>query len=292
MAGVRFYRWMPFVFVIPSIFMLILFVFYPTANAAWISLTDWNGIADKAKFLGVRNYVELFHDEDFLKALIHTCEYILMTLPATIVLALSAALLVEKKSLLSSLLRMTFTVPFVVSIVVVSVVWLWILDPNFGILNYVLELLSWKKQSWLNDPTVAMSMVAIPAVWRQFGYFMLILLAGLKGLDSSYQEASKVDGASYWVHTTRITIPLLGPQLFFCLVLGMIDSFQVFAQVDLMTHGGPLDSTNVVVYYLYRQSFEFFHIGYGSAIAIVIMVLLGIITYAQQRWIGSKVFYQ
>lgn len=292
MAGMRFYRWMPFMFVLPSIVMLALFVFYPTVNAAWTSLTDWNGIADKAGFIGFRNYADLLHDEDFRSSLVHTCEYVILTLPATIAMALGAALLVEKASLISTLLRMTFTVPFVVSIVVVSVVWLWIFDPNFGIMNYAFELLRWKKQNWLNDPATAMGVVAVPSVWRQFGYFMLILLAGLKGLDASYREASKVDGASYWIHTARITVPLLGPQLFFCLVLGMIDSFQVFAQVDLMTQGGPLDSTNVVVYDLYRQSFEYFHIGYGSAIAIVLMALLGVITLVLQRWVGSKVFYQ
>ncbi|MBW7455581.1 carbohydrate ABC transporter permease [Paenibacillus sepulcri] len=292
MAGMRFYRWMPFVFVVPSIAMLALFVFYPTFNAAWTSLTDWNGIAKNPDFIGLQNYAELFGDEDFLGALLNTCEYVALSLPATLVLAVGAALLIEKTSVISTVLRMTFAIPFVVSIAVTSVVWVWIVDPNFGVLNYAFDQLGWEKQKWLNEPGMAMVMVAIPSIWRQFGYFMLILLAGLKGLDVSYQEAAKVDGASYWVRTLRITVPLLGPQLFFCLVLGVIDSFQVFAQVDLMTHGGPLNSTNVVVYYLYKQGFEYFHIGYASAIAMVLMILLGILTFAQQRWIGSKVFYQ
>jgi sn-glycerol 3-phosphate transport system permease protein len=292
MVGMRSYRWMPLIFIAPTLIVLGLFVFYPAINAAWTSLTNWNGISTTSAFVGLQNYVALLGDAQFIQSLGTTCLYVLLTLPASMILAYAAALLIERASLMSTALRMAFTLPFVISIPVVSVVWVWILDPNFGILNYAAQLIGIGKQDWMSNPSTSMLAIAIPSVWRQFGFFMLILLAGIKNVDPALHEAAKLDGASYWVRATRITFPLLGPQLFFCLVLGVIDSFQVFAQVDLMTQGGPLESTNVVVYDLYTQGFTYFHIGYACAMAVVLMVVLGAATWAQQRWIGSKVFYQ
>jgi sn-glycerol 3-phosphate transport system permease protein len=291
-VGMRSYRWMPLIFIAPTLILLGIFVFYPAVNAAWTSLTNWNGISTTSAFVGIANYVELFQSAEALQAVGNTCLYVVLTLPATMVLAFGAALLIERKGFVSTTLRMAFSIPFVISIPVVSVVWVWILDPNFGMLNYVAQLVGLDKQNWLANPSTAMLAIAIPSVWRQFGYFMLILLAGIKNVDPSLHEAAKLDGANYWVRAGRITLPLLGPQLFFCLVLGIIDSFQVFAQVDLMTSGGPLESTNVIVYELYTQGFTYFHLGYACAMAVVLMIVLGAATWAQQRWIGSKVFYQ
>jgi sn-glycerol 3-phosphate transport system permease protein len=290
MNPLRSHRWLPLVFLAPSMILLAAFVFYPTIDAAWTSLTNWNGIAKHSRFVGLRNYVELFSDDTARSSLWNTCWYVALTLPASLVLAFGAALLIERSGVMSTVLRLAFTVPFVVSIPVVSVVWVWLLDPNFGIVNYGLSAIGLGKQDWLGQSSSAMVAIAIPSVWRQFGYFMLILLAGIKGIDRAYHEAAIVDGASYWRRARVITLPLLGPQLFFCLVLGVIDSFQVFAQVDLMTQGGPLNSTNVVVYELYQQGFTYFHVGYACAMAVMLMIGLGAVTYAQQRWIGTKVF--
>jgi ABC-type sugar transport system permease subunit len=262
------------------------------AQRAWTSLTNWNGISDSSKFIGLQNYLQVFLDGDVLKAVGNTCLYVLLTLPISLALAFVAALLVERKTVGSTVLRLAFAIPFVISIPVVSVVWVWIFDPNFGLLNYLFDSVGLPSQSWLTDSHSAMLAIAIPSIWRQFGYFMLILLAGIASIDPAYHEAARLDGAGYWRRATRITLPLLGPQLFFCLVLGVIDSFQVFAQVDLMTQGGPLDSTNVVVYQLYKEAFTYFHIGYACAMAVLLMIVLGVITFAQQKWIGSKVFYQ
>ena len=290
--NLRSYRWMPVIFVGPSLVLLGCFVFYPALNAAWTSLTSSNGISLHPAFVGLENYVQMFHDPEVWQAFRNTCLYVLLTLPVSLVIALGAALLVKEKSLVPTTLRMAFAVPFVVSIPVVSIVWLWILDPNFGILNYGMQLVGIPEQRWISDPSTAMLAIAIPSVWRQFGYFMLILLAGIKNVDASYHEAAKIDGASAWARATRITLPLLGPQLYFCVVLGIIDSFQVFTQVDMMTGGGPLNSTNVIVYELYTQGFTYFHLGYACAMAVILVLVLGAATYAQQRWIGSKVFYQ
>jgi sn-glycerol 3-phosphate transport system permease protein len=292
MIGVRSHRWMPFVYLAPAVILLCVFVFYPMASALGTSLTNWNGISDVSRFIGIENYLAAFESPEVLQAVGNTCLYVVLTLPLSLAVAFFAALAVERKSAASTTLRLAFAIPFVISIPVVSVVWVWIFDPNFGLLNYVLGVVGIDPQQWLTDSHTAMLAIAIPSVWRQFGYFMLILLAGMKNIDPSLHEAARLDGAGYWRRAMRVTLPLLGPQLFFCLVLGVIDSFQVFAQVDLMTQGGPLNSTNVIVYELYTQGFTYFHVGYACAIAILLMIVLGVATWAQQRWVGSKVFYQ
>ncbi len=292
MIGVRSQRWMPFAFLAPAIVLLGVFVFYPTLSALGTSLTNWNGISSTSVFIGLKNYLTAIESPEVLQAVGNTGLYALLTLPSSLALAFFAALAVERQSLSSTVLRLAFAIPFVISIPVVAVVWVWIFDPNFGLLNYALGLLGLSPQHWLTHSGGAMLAVAIPSVWRQFGYFMLILLAGMKNIDGSLHEAAQLDGAGYWQRALGVTLPLLGPQLFFCLLLGVIDSFQVFAQVDLMTAGGPLHSTNVIVYELYTQGFTYFHIGYACAIAILLMLVLAAATWAQQRWLGSKVFYQ
>lgn len=285
-------RLIPLVFLAPALILLGVFVFYPLVSAVFTSLTDWNGISRDFDFIGPGNYLRLFADADVLRAAGATLLYTALTLPPSLVLAFGTALLVARPSRSSTVLRVAVAVPFVVSIAVVSTVWMWILEPNFGLLNYLASVLGLPEQNWLAEPAWAMFAVAIPSVWRQFGYFMLILLAGIQSIDPAVQEAAVLDGASSAQRAWHVTLPLLGPQLFFCLVLGVIDSFQVFAQVDIMTSGGPQNATSVIVYELYRQSFEYFHTGYASAIAIVLMLVIGIVTFIQQRWLGSKVFYQ
>ncbi|MFC4243616.1 carbohydrate ABC transporter permease [Gryllotalpicola reticulitermitis] len=285
-------RFLPFVFLAPALILLGVFVFYPIVRAALTSLTNWNGISTTSDFIGLRNYAQLLVDPEVLHATTNTLLYVALTLPATLVLAFLAALAVERASIASTILRVAFAVPFVISIPVVSIVWVWIFDPNFGLLNYALSLVGLGGQSLLTHPSTAMIGIAIPSVWRQFGYFMLILLAGMKNIDQAYYEAARLDGAGPATRALRLTLPLLGPQLFFCLVLGVIDAFQVFAQVDLMTQGGPLESTDVIVYELYQQGFSYFHTGYACAMAVMLMLVLGLVTFVQQRWLGSKVFYQ
>jgi ABC-type sugar transport system permease subunit len=276
----------------PALGIMGIFVLLPAASLLVLSFTSWNGLTRDAAWVGWRNYGIIAGDAAFVRALANTGVYVGVTLPLVLVGGLSAALLVERAGKLSSGLRLVFTVPFVVSIAVVAVVWTWILDPNFGILNLGLERVGLGRQRWLQQPDRAMLAIVLPSVWRQFGYYMLILLAGLKSIDPTYHEAAKIDGAGYWARLRLVTLPLLTPQLFFALVICAIDSFQVFAQVDLMTRGGPVNSTSVATYYMYQQGFQFFQMGIASAVAVVLTLMLGALTYAQLRWIGRRVFYQ
>lgn len=278
--------------VTPALSVLVVFMLVPILVVVAISFTDWNGISKAITFVGLANFVELMTSETFARVVLNTFAYVALTLPLTLVAGLGAALLVERPRASSTALRIAFTLPFVVSIAVVAVVWTWILNPQFGILNHILESLGAEPQSWLSQSDRAMLAIAVPAVWRQFGYYMLIFLSGLKGIDVTLHEAAKLDGAGTLTRTLRITLPLLSPQLFFALVLGVLDSFQVFAQVDLMTRGGPLGSTNVAIYYMYQQGFEFFRMGVASAVAVLLLVFLALMTFLQVRFLGTRVFYR
>jgi ABC-type sugar transport system permease subunit len=282
----------PYLYVFPAISVLVGFVLLPGALAFIVSFSNWNGISPTIEFVGLSNYVDLLTDDAFGKVVVNTFTYVAMTMPVVLVLGFLSALLVERAGRFTALLRVSFTVPFVVSIAVVSVIWRWILDPNFGILNFVLSSAGIEVQDWLNQPSRAMLVIVVPSIWRQFGYYMLILLAGLKSIDRSVYEAANLDGAGPVRKTVYITFPLLSPQFFFALVLAVLDTFQVFAQVDLMTRGGPLNSTNVAVYYMYQQGFEFFNMGPASAVAFLLMGFLAVVTLAQVKTLGSRVFYQ
>lgn len=275
----------------PALLILGVFVLIPAGAVIVLSFTNWNGIAAVIQFTGLRNYLNLLRDPIFQKALVNTLTYTAGTLPLVLVVGLGAALLVEKQTRISSLLRSIFMAPFVVSIAVVAVVWVWLLEPNFGLLNFVLKSVGLGAQQWVTSPSMAMPVLIGVSVWRQFGYFMLIFLAGLKSIDHSYYEAASIDGASYWQTRFFITFPLLGPQLFFALIIGAIDSFQVFALVDLITHGGPLNNTNVVVYYMYQQGFQFFNMGLASAVAVALVLWIALLTVLQIRVVGRRVFY-
>lgn len=275
----------------PALLLLGIFVLLPAGAVILLSFTNWNGIATVIEVTGLRNYLNLLRDPIFLKAVGNTLVYTVGTLPLVLVVGLGAALLVEQQTRISGILRSIFMAPFVVSIAVVAVIWVWLLEPNFGILNFVLKSAGLGAQQWVQSPSMAMPVLIAVSVWRQFGYFMLIFLAGLKSIDRSYYEAAAIDGAGYWRTRFYITFPLLGPQLFFALIIGAIDSFQVFALVDLITHGGPLNNTNVVVYYMYQQGFQFFNMGLASAIAVALILWIALLTLLQIRFVGRRVFY-
>lgn len=281
-----------YVMVAPALLILIMFVLLPASVIVLLSLTDWNGIAPVLEWRGWRNYRLLLADPAFTRALVNTLIYTTTTLPLVLLLGFLAALLVEKGDRVSALLRTLFLAPFVVSIAVVAIIWNWLLEPNFGILNYFLTSAGLERQQWLREANFALAALIIVSLWRQFGYYMMIFLAGLKSIDRSYYEAAEIDGAGYWTIRWRITAPLLGPQLFFALIVGAIDSFQVFALVDLMTRGGPLNSTTVIVYYMYQQGFQFFNFGVASAVAVVLVIWVASLTLLQIRLLGRRVFYQ
>lgn len=257
------------VFILPAIVGTFIFIIIPVICSFGLSFMDWDLIT-KAEFVGLKNYKTLFTDPLFMKILINTFVYALSTSFFAVIIPLALACILNAKVRGSEFFKTAYFLPFITPMIVVAVVWQWIFDPNIGILNYVLKL----NINWLYDQNFAMPAMIIVSVWKLIGYNMVIFLSGLSALNQSLFEASKIDGAN-WFDTFRfVTVPLLSPTIFFVVIITCISSFQVFDLIYLMTQGGPLDSTNVLVYSIYKNAFEYFKIGQASAIAYVLFVII------------------
>jgi multiple sugar transport system permease protein len=200
--------------------------------------------------------------------------------------------LLNSKIKLRSFFRGIYFLPVIVPITVAAIVWMFIFSPSFGVLNYLLSLIGIEKIGWLSDPKWALPALMILAVWQNFGYFTVIFLSGLQTISDDLLEAAEIDGANRWKRFWNVTFPLLTPTTFLVLIMSIIGGFQVYQTVVLTTGGGPAGSTNVIVFELYRTAFEYFDMGYASAMAYVLFAILFILTLIQFKFIGSKVHYQ
>jgi len=236
--------------------------------------------------VGLRNYKDIFTDPLFGKILLNTFVYAISTSVFAVIIPLALACILNSKIRGSEFFKTAYFLPFITPMIVVAVVWQWIFDPNIGILNYVLKL----HINWLYDTNFAMPAMIIVSVWKLIGYNMVIFLSGLSALNQSLFDASKIDGAG-WFNTFRfVTVPLLSPTIFFVVIITCISSFQVFDLIYLMTQGGPLDSTNVLVYAIYKNAFEYFKIGQASAIAYVLFVIILVLALFQWN-LRKKIVY-
>lgn len=237
---------------------------------------DWD-LINKASFVGLRNYKTLLTDPLFGKILLNTFVYALSTSFFAVIIPLVLASILNSKIRGSEFFKTAYFLPFITPMIVIAVVWDWIFDPNIGILNHILHL----HINWLYDPNFAMPAVIIVSVWKLIGYNMVIFLSGLSAINQSLFEASKIDGANAFNTFRFVTVPLLSPTIFFVVIITCISSFQIFDLIYLMTQGGPLNSTNVLVYAIYQNAFEYFKIGQASAIAYVLFVIILVLTLVQ-----------
>jgi ABC-type sugar transport system permease subunit len=242
-------------------------------------------------FVGLRNYLELLHDSLFWLALRNTVWFVLLTLPTGVALSLALALAVNTRLRGMTLFRSAYFLPFIVSMVAVAVVWRWVYNPDFGLLNWLLGRLGVAKVAWLSNSTTAMPAVAAMFVWKNLGWNMTLFLAGLQGIPGHLYEAAALDGAGRWQQFRHVTWPLLAPTTFFVTVTTVIGNFQVFDAVYLMTQGGPGRSTEVYIYLLYNQGFRFFNMGYAAAMAWVLCLILAVLILEQFRVLGRRVQY-
>ena len=279
------------IFLAPNMIGLTVFIVIPVIAGFVISFTEWDMLS-APEFIGFDNYVELLTDDRFFwLTLKNTLVYSLFVIPGSIVISLLLALALNTHIRGVGIYRTIYFLPFVSSTIAISLVWKWIMHPDFGILNGFLGLFGVPKLGWLQDRNMALLSVAIVAIWHSAGYNMTIFLAGLKGIPRTYYEAAEIDGATYWQRFWRITFPLLTPTLFFVLVISLIGSFQVFNLVYIMTDGGPGSSTQVYVYYLWENAFSYFRMGYASAMAYILFLIMLVITLFQVRLLGSRVNY-
>ena len=276
-------------FLAPSVLAFGVFVFYPLGYTFWLSFHKWNLIKPVRPFVGLQNYQDLFTADTFWIVLRNTFVYTAGAVSVTLVLALCLAVVLNQKLRGRTIYRSAIFSPAVTTNAAIALLWIWIFDPQRGVLNAVLRLAGLPPQKWLGDPALALPALMLMAVWKMTGYDMVILLAGLQNIPNTLYEAARIDGAGRLATFRHITLPLLTPTTFFLLTVSVISSFQVFDQVFVMTQGGPINSTNVFVYYLYQNAFKFFEAGYASAIAVVFFAIMLVLTFVQlrlsKRWV-------
>ncbi|MFN2398920.1 MAG: carbohydrate ABC transporter permease [Gemmatimonadaceae bacterium] len=277
-------------FLAPSLVHLLIFSAGPLVFALFISFHRWDLVDPVKPFVAAANYIELFRDPLFWNALRNTAIYSLYV-PLTMMLALAAAMILNQPLRGIGLLRTMVFMPYVASFVAIAIVWQWIFNFDFGLLNWLLAVLHVSSVDWLGNPRTALLAVMIVAGWVQMGYQMVIYLAALQGIPEPLYEAASLDGARAWDRFRHITLPLLQPASIFIFVTGVIWSFQVFTLVYVMTEGGPLHSTDVLVYQIYQNAWEFSRMGYAAAMSWVLFAILFLVTLAQWKLLNRKVDY-
>jgi multiple sugar transport system permease protein len=279
--------WVAF-FLLPSAVPLVAFTLVPMLGSAWVSLHRWNLISPM-EWVGLENYSSLLTDAATWRVLGHTLYYIAGYLPLVYVGGLGLALLLDRKLRGRNLFRAAYFLPVVTSWVVVALVWQWLLRPGNGLVNQVLGTFGLPQPGWWTDPAWAMPSVILASAWKDLGFVMVILLAGLQAIPTELYEAARVDGAGAWQRFRSITLPLLSPSTFFVLVISLINGFQVFDQVYVMTGGGPAGSSQVVVGQIYDLTFRYGRAGEASALSWLLFVVILAVTViqvrGQRRWV-------
>ncbi|MFY9357329.1 MAG: sugar ABC transporter permease [Defluviitoga tunisiensis] len=280
-------------FIGPSIILLLIFMLIPILVSLTLSFTDFNVFAiydwSNASFIGFENYNNLMKDPLFWKALLNTLYALVVAMPLTIILALSfAALLNRETTYFKNFFKVSFYLPSITNTVAIAIVWSWMLNPDYGLINWFLGLIGIQGPNWLGDPAWAMPSVIMLVVWKAVGYNIILFTAGLQNIPDYLYEAAELDGASKFQKFLHVTIPSLRPTIFFVTVMTIIGYLQLFEEPYMLTGGGPLDSTLSIVLYLYRQGFRFFKLGYASSIAFVLFIMIFALTFIQMK-VGKKI---
>lgn len=286
-------------FIAPLVLGLFTFYIIPIVASAVLSFTNWDG-SDHIRFIGFDNFVQLFADQKYLKSLRVTTVYALVTVPAALVFSIAAAVMLNRRLAGKNVYRLILFLPSVTMPVAIAVVWKWMYNGSNGLINYLLRLVGIEGLSWLTDERTILWSIMVVAVWMAVGYNMVILLSGLQGISESYYEAALLDGASAWRSFRHITLPLLTPSIFFVAVTGLIGAFQVFDLIFMMIPsaagafaGGILeDQVRTAVYSIYQNGFQLFKVGYASAQAWVLFLLILVITLMQLYWQKRWVHYE
>ena len=277
--------------VIPVVFYIMI-RFYPTFYAFFLSLTDWDIISRDKNFIGIENYIKLFHDPVFWKTLGNTFKYVLYGLPVSLVLGFVVAYNIDKVNRGSGVFKAVYFIPYITSLVAVSWVWRWLYQPApIGVFNRILISVGLSQQLFLFSQTQALFSILTTTIWSDVGFQMIIFLAGIKAISKQYYEAAEIDGAGNKDKLLRITIPLLKPTIVFLLVTGTIRYLRIFTQVLNMTHqgeGGPLNSTKPLVLYIYNSAFVRFDMSYASSMTVILFLIIMLITLIQLRVMKSE----
>ncbi|MGX6971757.1 sugar ABC transporter permease [Vagococcus lutrae] len=278
-----------YIFLLPALILLGLFLFLPTLLSIYYSFTDYYMLTPQDRsFIGIGNYITLFKDPLFIKSLWNIGKFVIFIMPIQVGTALGLALLVNKKRKGNTFFKIAFFAPVVMSLVVVSVLWLYLLNPTDGLINALLLKVGINAQPFLTSPKQAMFVIIAISAWQGAGYQMLIFLAGLQNIPSEIYEAARIDGANKWEQFRNVTLPMLKPTSVMILTTTLIDAFKLIIQPMVMTQGGPLNSTITPVYYIYRSGFTDRHVGYASAITVIYGGVIIIFSLLQRRVTGGR----
>ena len=278
-----------YLFIMPFILGFLIWFLIPALTAVWLSLHRWNLISPP-EFVGIENFARLGSDKLFWQSLKVTTNYTLVSVPLSLVLGFFLALLMNTKVRGIAFFRTVYYLPSIVPAVAAAVLWAWILNTEFGLLNAVLNFFGIPRVAWLQDPDWALPALILMSLWG-LGGSMVIYLAGLQGIPESFYEAAKLDGAGRWAQLRYVTVPLMSPIIFFNLIIGIIASFQVFTAGFLITDGGPQNATLFYVLYLYRNGFRYLDMGYSATLAWVLFLIILVFTLLVFRYVGRGVHY-
>ena len=277
-----------YTFMLPSLIVLAVFMFYPLIRAAILSFTNYS-VFGVTRYVGLSNYITLFHNSQFWGDLVNTVYYAGVTTPVSVALALALALLLNRRGLPArGVLRAAIFLPAVVSLAVAAIPFRLMFTPSIGLITYWLGAVGVHSTDWLDSTTLAMPAVIIVGIWKNVGFYMVIYIAGLQTIPKEFYEAARIDGASTWRRFRNITWPLLSNTTMFVTIIALIASFQAFDQIFVMTQGGPAFSTETLVMLIYREGFQQFQMGYASAIGYVLVLIILLFSLFQMRYFNRR----
>ncbi|MDX8288997.1 sugar ABC transporter permease [Metabacillus indicus] len=278
----------PYLFLLPGCIILGAFIFYPMLQAIWLSFTNYNMVTE-AEFIGTENYQNLFEDELFWKVLGQTLLYLILVVPALVILPIFIAILVNQQIRGIAFFRSAYYIPVVTSMVVVGITWKWVYADQ-GVLNYFLESLGiiGEPVHWLTSTSTSIFAVMAVTVWKGLGYYMVIYLAGLQAIPGDLYEAADIDGANKWKQIIHITIPLLMPSIMIVTIMSSISAMKVFEEIYVMTGGGPLNSTKTLVFYIYQEAFENLKMGYASAGGVILFLITLVFSILNIKFMNKR----
>jgi sn-glycerol 3-phosphate transport system permease protein len=289
---VAWHKLRPYAMIAPAIVIFCLFFIYPIGYMIYLSFHEWNFVSPDKQFVGMQNFASLFGEREFIEVMQNTFIYTALTVSLTIVISLLLALWLNNNGSVYSLVQGAVFSPHIISLVSVSMLWMWLMDTDYGLLNWFLNLFGLANVSWLTDPSTSLFSLVIVAVWKGIGFNTLIFIAGLQSIPRDMYEAAQLDESSKARTFWKLTLPMLSPTLFFLTIIGMINSFQVFETISIMTQGGPINSTNTFVYYIYEYGFRYFKIGYSSAAGVLLLIIVGLLTILYFKLLAKRVHYR
>lgn len=279
---------LPYFMVSPYLFHLLAFTTFPVIFSLFLTFFKWN-IIGPMEWTGFGNWERIFNDRLFWKAILNTFKFLIIHIPLQIVVALLLAEVLNRKIFMRGFFRAAFFMPFVISGVVVTILWQQLLGFETGVLNRMLVSIGLGKVGWLIDPKVAMVSIAIMATWKNVGLYVILFLVGLQTVPKQYYEAADLEGANHWQKFIKITVPMINPTIFMVVVLSTIGGFSLFIEPYILTGGGPLNSTLSAVLYIYKQAFEYYHMGYSATLGVFFAILVMLVVIIQKKFVEQDV---